>query len=103
MSFDVPVILLKNVVVLPNQEVKIELNNIISGKTVNEAMTSYKGEILVVTPVDALEEEPSVDDLPKVGVIVKIKNKIDNNGCIQVRLRGLKRVAVNRYFQKEKK
>ncbi|MBD8922435.1 hypothetical protein EGR52_03300, partial [bacterium] len=101
MSFNVPVILLKNVVILPNQEIKVELYNLISGKTINDATTNYKGEILVVTPIDALEEEPSVEDLPNVGVIAKIKNKIDNNGCIQVRLRGIKRVAVNKYFQKE--
>ncbi len=101
MNFDVPVILLKNVVILPNQEIKIELNNLTSGRTISDACSNYKSELLVVTPMDALEEEPSVEDLPKVGVIAKIKNKIDNNGIIQVRLRGIKRVAVNKYYQEK--
>ena len=97
--FNIPVILLKNLVILPNQEIKLELNNVISGKAINEASNNFKGEILVIAPIDALEEDPSVDDLPKVGVIARIKNKIDNDGVIEVKLRGLKRVAVNKYYQ----
>lgn len=97
--FNIPVILLKNLVILPNQEIKLELNNLISGKAINEAEYNFKGEILVIAPIDALEEDPSVDDLPKVGVIARIKNKIDNDGVIEVKLRGLKRVAVNKYYQ----
>lgn len=103
MYFNVPVIILKNLVILPNQEIKLELNNIISGKTINEATANYKGEVLIVAPMDALEEDPSVDDLPKVGVIAKIKNKIDNNGIVEVKLRGIKRVAVEKYYQVKNK
>lgn len=99
--FNIPVILLKNLVILPNQEIKLELNNVISGKAINEASNNFKGEILVIAPIDALEEEPSVDDLPKVGVIAKIKNKIDNDGVVEVKLRGLRRVAVNKYYQEK--
>ena len=99
--FNIPVILLKNLVILPNQEIKLELNNVISGKAINDASSNFKSEILVVAPMDLLEEEPSVDDLPKVGVIAKIKNKIDNNGVIEIKLRGLKRVAVNKYYQEK--
>lgn len=99
--FNIPVILLKNLVILPNQEIKLELNNVISGKAINYASSNFKSEILVVAPMDLLEEEPSVDDLPKVGVIAKIKNKIDNDGVIEIKLRGLKRVAVNKYYQEK--
>lgn len=99
--FNIPVILLKNLVILPNQEIKLELNNVISGKAINDASSNFKSEILVVAPMDLLEEEPSVDDLPKVGVIAKIKNKIDNDGVIEVKLRGLKRVAINKYYQEK--
>lgn len=99
--FNIPVILLKNLVILPNQEIKLELNNVISGKAINDASSNFKSEILVVAPMDLLEEEPSVNDLPKVGVIAKIKNKIDNDGVIEIKLRGLKRVAVNKYYQEK--
>ena len=99
--FNIPVILLKNLVILPNQEIKLELNNVISGKTINEASTRFKGEVLVVAPLDALEEEPTLEDLPQVGVIARIKNKLDIDGIIEVKLRGYKRVAVNKYYQEK--
>lgn len=102
MSFDVPVILLKNLVILPNQEIKLALNNEFSGKIINEARNNYKSEVLVVTPTDTLEEEPSVSDLPSVGVVAKIKNKIDKDDEIIVKLRGYKRVIINKYYQKNK-
>lgn len=99
MTFNIPVILLKNLVILPNQEIKLELKNVISGKAINESSSNFKGEILVIAPTDALEEEPTAQDLPKVGVIARIKNKLDNEGVIEVKLRGLRRVAVSKYFQ----
>lgn len=96
--FNVPVIILKNLVILPKQEIKLELNNLISEKAIKESSLNYKSEILVIAPTDAKEEDPSVDDLPKVGVIARIKSKIEVAGGIQVKLQGIKRVAVTRYY-----
>lgn len=96
--FNIPVIILKKLVILPKQEIKLELNNIISEKTIKEASLNYKGEILVIAPIDTKEEEPSVDDLPKVGVIARVKSKIASENGIQVKIQGIKRVAVNKYY-----
>ena len=96
--FNVPVIILKNLVILPKQEIKLELNNLISEKNIKEASLNYQSQILVIAPIDSKEEEPNVDDLPKVGVIAHIKSKIEVSGGIQVKLQGIKRVAVNRYY-----
>ena len=95
----IPVILLKELVIFPNQEIKIELNNQISKKTINEAMVNNDCKVLVVAPIDKTEEEPSVNDLPRVGVIAKIRNKISlNSGNSRITLRGLYRVAINKYY-----
>ena len=53
-----PVILLKGFVLLPNQEVKIELNNELSRKIIMLSNKDFANEILVVSPKDALEETP---------------------------------------------
>ena len=99
MLMNIPVILLKELVILPNQEVKIELNNELSRQIIKEASLNNNGRLLVVAPLDFLEEEPSIDDLPKVGVIAKIKNKIAlSDSVIRVTLRGLNRVAINKYY-----
>ena len=101
MYYSIPVIILKRLIILPNQELKIELNNLVSNKAIKEALDNYNGEILVVAPTDTLEEEPRVADLPGVGVIAKIKNRIGTDNSIQVRLKGIKRVAVDKYFTKK--
>lgn len=96
------VILLKSLVIFPNQEIKIELNNDLSKKTINEAILNNNAKILVIAPLDSLEEELGVDDLPKVGVIANIKNKIVlENKAVRITLRGIKRVAVAKYFNKK--
>lgn len=95
---NIPVIILKNLIILPNQEIKLELNNTISKKTVVEATNKYNSEILVIAPMDTFEEEPGVDDLPKVGVVAKIKSRIATDGGMKIKLKGLKRVAVNKYY-----
>ena len=96
--FDVPVIILKNLVILPKQEIKLELNNIVSEKAIKEASLNYKNEILVIAPTDSKEEDPSVEDLPKVGVIAHIRSKLEVEGGIRVKIQGIKRVAINRYY-----
>ena len=95
---NIPVIILKNLIILPNQEIKLELSNKISQKTVAEATNKYNNEILVIAPFDSFEEEPGIDDLPKVGVIAKIKSRIATTNGMQVTLRGQRRVAVNKFF-----
>ena len=95
---NIPVIILKNLIILPNQEIKLELSNTISQKTIAVATNKYNNEILVIAPIDTFEEEPGVDDLPKVGVIAKVKSRIVINDGIQVVLRGIKRVAVTKYY-----
>lgn len=99
MKNTIPVILLKELIILPNQEIKIELNNKISKLIIKKSTLEYDSKVLVVAPLDKKEEEPSVDDLPNVGIIAKIKSKIQlPSGNVRLTLRGLVRVVVTKYF-----
>ncbi len=96
-----PIMLLKGLVLLPNQEVRLELNNAISSKVINLANKNHQGHLLVVCPKDQFEEAPEVSDLPEVGVVGKIKSKIElPNGSLRVVISGLKRVKVKKYVNK---
>ena len=72
-----PVMLLKGFVILPKQEVKLELNNSISERVADLAKKHHNGNLLVVCPRNELEETPEINDLPKIGVIAHIKSKIE--------------------------
>lgn len=94
-----PIMLLKGLVLLPNQEVRLELNNNISSKVITLANKHHRGYLLVVCPKDQYEESPEVSDLPLVGVIGKIKSKIElPNGSLRVVITGIKRVKIQKYL-----
>ncbi len=93
-----PVMLLKGFVILPNQEVKLELNNTISEKIVDLSKKHHNGDFLVVCPKNSLEETPEINDLPSVGVVAHLKSKLElPNGNIRVTITGVNRVNVRKY------
>ena len=94
------ILLLKKLVLLPNQEIRLEINNDVSKNAIDDAIKNYDSNILVISPINLLEEKPNVNDLPRVGVIGKIKTKIKlPNGNYRIIVKGLNRVQVIEYFQ----
>ena len=100
MKENLSILLLKKLVLLPNQEIRLEINNDVSKNAIDDAIKNYDSNILVISPVNLLEEKPNASDLPKVGVIGKIKTKIKlPNGNYRIIVKGLNRVQVIEYFQ----
>ena len=98
MKNNLPVMLLKRIVLLPLQDVRLDLSNDISSRVIDLAMTKHNGEILIVCPIDPYEESPDVSDLPAVGVVGKIKNKMElPNGNLRIVVSGTKRVKILEY------
>ncbi len=95
---NLPVILLKNLVLLPYQEVRVEIRSDISKKVAEISKLYHDSEVLVVCPLNTLEETPDTSDLPRIGVVGKIKSIIDlPNGSMRVIISGLNRVKVISY------
>ncbi len=98
MKNNLPVMLLKRIVLLPYQDIRLDLNNDISNKVIDLAIQKHNGEILIVCPVDPYEEAPDVSDLPAVGVVGKIKSKIQlQTGNLRIVVSGFKRVKILEY------
>ena len=74
MDYTILVMLMKDLVILPYQEIKIELKDEISKKIVKIANKKYNSRVLIVSP-NSQELNPSVEDLPKMGVISIIKSQ----------------------------
>lgn len=103
MNNELPVMLLKSFVILPNQEVKLELNNELSKKVISTAYKETDAKILVICPIDQHEEAPDVEDLPTVGVVSKIESKLElPNGNLRITLKGLERISVIEYKNYDK-
>ena len=95
---NLPVILLKNLVLLPHQEVRVEIKSSVSKKVTEISKLYHDSEVLVVCPLNSLEESPDASDLPRIGVVGKIKSVIDlPNGNVRIIISGLYRVKVISY------
>ena len=99
---NLPIILLKNVILFPYNEIRVEFNSS-KEKLVLENSEKYNdNHILLINLLDPLEENPSIKDLPSVGVIGKIKSKIElSNGTIRVVVAGLCRVEILNYIESD--
>lgn len=92
------VILLKELVILPGQEIKVDLATDISKFTVDLSL-SFDHKVLVVAPLAQKEKNPSFDDLPKVGVVAHILETVNlSNNSLRILIQGEKRVIINDYF-----
>lgn len=99
MKNSLPVMLLKRIVLLPLQDVRLDLNNEISNRVIDLSLNKHNGEILIVCPSDMYEESPDVSDLPSIGVVGKIKSKIElPNGNLRIVVSGYKRAKIAEYI-----
>lgn len=95
---NLPVILLKKLVLLPEEEVRVEIKSDISKKVTEISKLYHDSEVLIVCPLNLLEEKPDTSDLPRIGVVGKINSVIDlPNGNERVIITGLYRVKIISY------
>ncbi len=97
-----PVIVLKNIILFPNSEIRLEVESIQDKELLSLAESYYNKNILVVHQTDLLETNFDINDLPKIGVVGYISMKIDlPNNKTRVVIRGLNRINVEQYEQEE--
>lgn len=97
-----PVLLIRNMVLFPWSEVRLEFDSDIDKKVISVSESFYENNIVIVNPKDLLEIDPEVDELPKIGVLAQIKMKIDMpNGKTRIILSGINRVEVHAYTKED--
>ena len=73
---NLPVIILKGIVLLPHCDLRVEFASDADKNILLNSEDYADNHVMVVTQVDTLEESVQIRDLPKIGVVAKIKNKI---------------------------
>lgn len=97
-----PVIVLKNIVLFPNSEIRLELDSNIDKEILSLASNYYDKHLLIVHQTDILEKNIDIKDLSNVGILSFIEMKIDlPNNKTRVVIRGLERVNLACYRQEE--
>lgn len=93
---NLPVILLRGIVVLPYAELKIDLMDELDTRIIDLASNNHDGFVMLISPLDFSSEMLEINKLPKLGVIGKITKKTTlPNGCIRVTIEGRKRACID--------
>lgn len=99
MKLNLPVILLRGMILLPNAEVRFEFEHKDAKNMIDVAELFHDNQVLVVSGNDRFEETPTVEELPKIGVVAKILNKVElPNGKVRVVMRGEQRAFIHEYL-----
>ena len=93
---NLPILYLREVVLLPYNEIRLEFINDKDKKVLSISERIHDSHLLLVNLSDPLEESPSFNELPKIGILGKIKSKIDlPNGTTRVIIQGIDRVQIS--------
>lgn len=91
------VIILRGIILFPNNEIRIELDKEDSKNVIEIIKTNEQNKVLVVNKIDELEETNV--NLPNYGVIGTIDETIElPNNKIRIDINGIKRVKILEYF-----
>ena len=100
METNLPILYLREVVLLPYNEIRLEFTEDKDKKVLDYAEKTHDGHLLLVNLVDPLEESPSISELPKIGILSRIRSKLElPNGIMRVVLTGIDRVEILQYIE----
>ena len=95
-----PILIMRNMMIFPSSEARIELVEKTDKDIIKIASNFYDNEILIVNLDDKLEQEPRLNELSNYGILGKIKMKIEMpNGKSRVVIEGLRRVIITNYLK----
>ena len=95
-----PVIVLRNIVLLPLGEIKLEIEEILDKEIIYNAINEHNGYVLLVSPKYATNDILTKEDLPKVGIIGKITSNFElPNTNIRLSIIGINRAFIHDYIQ----
>ena len=99
---NLPMILLKNNILFPYSEIRVEFIKTEEKIVLENSLKCHDGQLLLVNLEDPLEENPNIRDLPGIGVIGKVKSRIElSNGTVRCVIAGLERVEVLNYIESD--
>ena len=95
-----PVIVLRNIVLLPLGEIKLEVQEVLDKEIIYNAINEHNGYVLLVSPKFATNEILTKEDLPKIGIIGKITSNFElPNTNIRLSISGINRAFIYDYIQ----
>jgi len=98
-SKNLPAIVVRGLVPLPNNDFRTEIGRNISFKALEESETSFNNYVLILIQKNPMIENPTPNDIEEYGVLAKTTMKLKlPNGNLKAKFNILSRVKVKEYF-----
>ena len=95
-----PVIVLRNLILLPHGEIKLEISNEADKVIINRSINYHDSYVLLISPFCLSDEELDIEDLPNMGIIGKISNNFElPNNHIRISITGVNRSNIFSYVK----
>lgn len=95
MSQIYPLVCTRGVVILPGQDIVIDVGREVSLKAVDNAQDNYEGKVILVSQKDVSVENPGQEDLFGVGTLCEIRHIRRFENFMRVKFRGLHRAQLS--------
>lgn len=94
-----PVIVLRNLVLLPNGEIKLEISNADDKNIIDNSIKYHNNYVILVSTKGFLNENIELTELPNVGIIGKIISNFElPNNHIRINIEGINRANIFNYI-----
>lgn len=98
MKINLPVLVLSDTILLPSSEMRMDFDSTLEKKLFSLAEGYYDSSLLIINSIIDINNPIDINQLPKVGVIGKIKLHIDlPNGKTKIVVSGERRVNIIEY------
>ena len=97
MQFEkLPLLVTREVVLFPEQELILEVGRKNSLQNINVAKEKFDNYIIIVSQKDHLNEDPKSEDIFRFATMAKIENIVDGEaGTVKINIKGIDRVKIS--------
>ena len=100
---NLPVVCTRGMVVFPENKLTLDVGRPMSLKALELSTKEHDNNIIFVSQINPLEDNPSFDDVYHIGTVCKIDRKVrrDSSGTIKLTVIGAKRIKLENFIEKE--
>ena len=96
---ELPVIILKGIILLPNNDIRLEFDNDVSRDIIDASEMFHECKVFIVSNENPLEETVDIKKLPNIGVVARISHRLElPNGKTRLIISGIHRAKVFEYL-----
>ena len=100
---NLPVVCTRGMVVFPENKLTLDVGRPMSLKALDLSTKEHDNNIIFVSQINPLVDNPSFDDVYHIGTVCKIDRKVrrDSSGTVKLTVVGAKRIKLENFIEKE--